>query len=434
MTHQNDFNNEKYTSFLDNNQGEDQINQYDAENVISDHITLVSALSYCNNGLSIIPIRPDGSKAPAVRWQPYQDVPPTIEEVKVWFNSPYQSYGVGIVAGRASGNLEVLDFDDAQAFTAWQGLIREQHLALLERLVLIETPSGGAHVLYRCDLIEGNQKLAQRQIDASIKTLIETRGQGGYIVAPGSPVACHLSSKAYRFTQGDAAAIPRISEDDRETLLNIARSLNEYVPPERQHTGKDQTQGTGNRPGDVYNREVAWPDILEPAGWTALETRDDETYWRRPGKTVGSLSATTNYAGSDLLYVFSTNASPFEPGHAYNKFAAYTILNHQGDFSNAAKALRVQGYGTAQHDITEESEDELCDEDSQKEAYNATQAQKLVELITQAEVELFHDNDHCYITISVDDHRETWSLRSKKFRRWMERLFYEITEKPPGRH
>ena len=39
----------------------------------------------------------------------------------------------------------------------------------------------------------------------------------------------------------------------------------------------------------------------------------------------------------------------FEGERAYNKFAVYTILNHNGDFNAAAKALAGQGYGRATH-------------------------------------------------------------------------------------
>ncbi len=46
-----------------------------------------------------------------------------------------------------------------------------------------------------------------------------------------------------------------------------------------------------------------------------------------------------------MLYVFSSNASPFEPNKAYNRFAVYAILNHGGDFKQAAADLSHQGYG-----------------------------------------------------------------------------------------
>jgi hypothetical protein len=68
-------------------------------------------------------------------------------------------------------------------------------------------------------------------------------------------------------------------------------------------------------------------------------------YWRRPGKIGPGISATTNYGGSHLLYVFSTNAAPFEPDTAYTPFAAYALLEHRGDFTAAARALALCGNG-----------------------------------------------------------------------------------------
>jgi hypothetical protein len=46
-----------------------------------------------------------------------------------------------------------------------------------------------------------------------------------------------------------------------------------------------------------------------------------------------------------LLYVFSSNAHPFEDGRGYSKFAAYAVLNHRGDYVRAAKTLQAEGYG-----------------------------------------------------------------------------------------
>lgn len=76
--------------------------------------------------------------------------------------------------------------------------------------------------------------------------------------------------------------------------------------------------------------------------------RGEITLWKRPGKRERGISATTNYAGSGLLYVFSTNAAPFEAERAYSKFAAYTLLNHGGEFVAAARALAAQGYGVSE--------------------------------------------------------------------------------------
>jgi hypothetical protein len=67
------------------------------------------------------------------------------------------------------------------------------------------------------------------------------------------------------------------------------------------------------------------------------------TSWRRPGKDHG-ISATTGHAGTDLLYVFSSSTC-FESERGYNKFSAYALLNHAGDFGKAAHDLSMLGYG-----------------------------------------------------------------------------------------
>jgi hypothetical protein len=91
-----------------------------------------------------------------------------------------------------------------------------------------------------------------------------------------------------------------------------------------------------------------WAQILEPHGWQWVRLGSDGSdQWRRPNKKEG-ISATTNFAGSDLLYVFSSNASPFEVDTAYTKFHAYTLLNHEEDYTAAAKALARLGFGRCQ--------------------------------------------------------------------------------------
>ncbi len=46
-----------------------------------------------------------------------------------------------------------------------------------------------------------------------------------------------------------------------------------------------------------------------------------------------------------LLHVFSSNAAPFEPSQTYTPFAVYALLEHGGNFTEAAKSLARQGYG-----------------------------------------------------------------------------------------
>lgn len=60
-----------------------------------------------------------------------------------------------------------------------------------------------------------------------------------------------------------------------------------------------------------------------------------------------------------------------------------------------------------------------------------TQASLLVELL--AEATLFHSPEgDAFVTLSENGHKETWSIRSKAFREWLELKFYRINDKPPS--
>jgi len=306
----------------------------------------LEAMRLAVSGLSVIPIRSDGTKAPAIpSWKPYQDRIAAPAEIIEWFKD--EGYGLGVLGGKVSGNLEILDFDDAETAKAFGKLVQGKGMdELVKRLPLVMTPSGGTHLYYRCPMIEGHLLLAQRPVPGERpEILIETRGKGNYALGPKSPVECHELQKPYELKRGDLAAIPTITVPEREFLLNTARSLNEYVKPTKQFTSPSPSGGHDDRPGDRFNATATWEQILTPNGWVVDHHQGEETHWRRPGKERGS-SATTNHDGNDLFYCFSSNGHPFESDTGYEKFTAYTLLNHPGDPSAASLELVRQGYGS----------------------------------------------------------------------------------------
>jgi hypothetical protein len=70
------------------------------------------------------------------------------------------------------------------------------------------------------------------------------------------------------------------------------------------------------------------------------ETNTIGYYFQRPGKTGYQCSATYGRTGP-CLYVFSGNAQPFAANTAYSPFAALALLEHDGDFAQAAKTLTL---------------------------------------------------------------------------------------------
>jgi hypothetical protein len=125
-----------------------------------------TALEACAAGMSVVPIRTDGTKQPRLSaWKAYQRCQANEAEVNRWFGNA--DTGIAFVTGAVSRNLEALDFDCYETFKAWLSRIQQNPgLAALSdhlsRGYLEATPAGGRHLLYRCDKIEGNQKLATR--------------------------------------------------------------------------------------------------------------------------------------------------------------------------------------------------------------------------------------------------------------------------------
>lgn len=323
-----------------------------------------------DSGLSLLPIALDGTKAPDGRllprdaankaiWTPYKERLPNDAELARWFgNGPM---GVAVVAGQVSGNLEDIDFDEEAVFHAWREIIKAQAPALLKRLVLIRTPRPGYAVWYRCDEAPpGNRKLARGERadpetgEIKVKTLIETRAEGGYAIIPPSPGACHPSGNTYRLLHGDLGQLPVISAADRDLLIETAQSLNEYVEPEKARKESHQT-AAGDRPGDEFNARGSWSELLSRHGWQFVRERGDAQYWRRPGKEHG-ISASLGHVAPGLFYVFSSNAPPFAEEHGYTLFTAYALLEHQGDFRAAGKELFARGYGVKRQDERQSTE------------------------------------------------------------------------------
>lgn len=334
------------------------------------------AIDYAESGLSVVPLRLDGSKSPAVpSWKEYQTRIASPDEIRSWFDS--RLCGIGIVTGAVSGGLEVLDFDQPETFEPW----RAATTGIIEWLPTVETAGGGFHTLYRCREICGNTKIAKWEPADSVwfklngtrahcdnrpikETRIETRGEGGYIVAVGSPASVHASGKCYVQVLGPPLpAVPTISAEERKTLWLAATEFDcgRFVSPKVEQAKRvlrqnlydvriPQYRPDGDvTPWDDFDRRASWHDILEPHGWDHLPGGR----WRRPGKHDQGCSATVgrNDDGVEILTVFSSNAgvlsAPTSGRANWGPFRAYAALNHGGDGSEAAKALCKLGYGSA---------------------------------------------------------------------------------------
>lgn len=326
------------------------------------------AQRYIDAGFNVIPIALDGSKRPATTWKPYQSQTATADELQQWFGQ--QQLGIGVVCGPISGNLLVMDFDrDAeQTYKQWLAMVQQQMPTLADSLATVKTPRPGYHVYLRCDAADlpGPQVLAHTAPEPRVSdanepvldadgnqiqapgVLIEVRSSGNYVISPGSPPGVHPSGKSYQWYQGGPDSIPELSRDELRLLLDLARQLTRYTP---QHVTRPAISGSRYqgepRPGDIYNQQTDLLELLTRHGWTQHHLVGDVVHLTRPGKptsagTSATLGALRSPDGRPLLYVFSSSAIPFDANQTYDAFAAYTLLEHKGDYSRAAAVVRVQ--------------------------------------------------------------------------------------------
>ena len=124
--------------------------------------------------------------------------------------------------------------------------------------------------------------------DAKQRTLIETRGEGGYAVAPGSPVDVHETGRPYEHFSGPPLdQVQNIGFEERDILIRCARSF-DRTPVDDSSTSPSPKAGLS--PGDDFNtRGPSWAELLEPHGWTMVNQRDGVAYWRRSGQDHGQL-------------------------------------------------------------------------------------------------------------------------------------------------
>lgn len=321
---------------------------------------LDEAQAYAAAGLSVVPVAVDGTKRPAVPWKPYTTIPATPEQLTTWFATDTYD-GLGIICGAVSGHLEMLEIEGrAPELVPALGQALTDHgmQDLWQRICsgyLEKSPSGGMHWLYRVDgTARGNTKLARRPIETGgVDVLIETRGEGGYTVAAPSAGRTHPTGRPWERLAGTPSTIPTLTVDERDALYAICGLFDQMPVPEPEPAATSSPAEPGRaseglRPGDDYNQRATWDEILTPRGWTKTRSFGRRGFgWVRPGKKpADGISATTGMSDDDAdrLYVFSTSTE-FESERPYSKFAAYTLLEHAGDYAAAAKALSAAGYG-----------------------------------------------------------------------------------------
>lgn len=325
-------------------------------------------------GLCVLPVRADGTKAPDVRsWMQYKVTRSTPEDHDRWFGDG-QRTGIGVVTGAVSGNVELIEFE---GLAVKEGLLDEvaelAHNSQLGDLWEAVTtgwadrsPSGGVHykVVVKGRPAAANTKLARRLAREDeytpeerqrvaekpgtkiVRVLIETRGEGGFVVIAPSHGSTHPSGEPYTRLSGGPTSMAVVEPEELDALYALCQAFDAMPMPEAPKTAPrpspPRSDGT-LRPGDDFEARATWEEILRGV-FRPLTTRGSETYWGW-ADGVGGVKATTGKDEHDRLFVFTTS-SEFAAEVPYSKFGAYALLNHGGDHKAAARELARLGYGS----------------------------------------------------------------------------------------
>lgn len=214
------------------------------------------ARHYRDIGLVAIPLmRKDdpkddsGNKRPIIPgWERLQM--PDDKTIVQWFPTGAKR-NIGIVCGRASGNLIVVDFDDMDAWRKWAiGIQPPQTYTVMS--------AKGIHLYYRTiEPVCGNKKLIGGDI----------RAQGGQVVAPPS---VHLTGKTYEIASNVPIATVQCWE-----YLNLPLKVKEHGPTDDIIEGKARMVALSNA-----QRDSAVAGVLRRlSGERNQGNRNNLLYW-----------------------------------------------------------------------------------------------------------------------------------------------------------
>ena len=293
-----------------------------------------------DKGISSIPVNSD--KKPLVAWKEFQNRLPTQKDCKKW--GAMKKDGVAVICGAISGGLEVIDIDNKfdVASSIYLNLISSltnERPELYDKLVIEQSKNKGYHIIYRCNKIEGNQKLAiYEDLNSGEKaTVIETRGEGGYCIIYPSP--------GYQQLQKNILKVEEITEEERDYLFELCglwdngRESSEKIVVNDKKTDTNTNKNTDEI--DIfkwYNERNDFIQVLTAHGWKILSWNSKKITFKRPGKEDRGSSADFLF-DKRLFHVFTSNGYPFENDENYSPFDVFMMLEANGDLKEAVKKL-----------------------------------------------------------------------------------------------
>lgn len=319
------------------------------------------AKQYSKAGFSVIPVTSE--KLPAIKdWSKYQTRPMTESECNIHFK---KCWGIALLCG---GSRKICGFDADLKYDL-SGDIFERFknklpVDLLKKLYVQTTKNNGFHILFSCDKVEPNQKLASRYTTAEekhqtymeafenpktrdkalkiasndkVRVIFETRGGtettcGGYVVMSPSP--------GYNYVYGK---INHISVEEYDLILETARSFNDVIE-ERKDVRLEKYKEWRLSPFEDYNSRGDVVSLLLDNGWEEVRGGSSKSIRLKRAGNPKSASSALFDTETRIFNCFSTSTL-FNVGRGYSPTDVFTLLECDDDLSVAFKKLVEEGYG-----------------------------------------------------------------------------------------
>lgn len=311
-------------------------------------------------GLSIIPVREKSddkhaAKTPYPKWKEYQSR--QIHERELYQQlEQFDTSAIAIICGKISGNLEVIDVDvknepgiDAKLFDE----IKTLYPNIWHALRIHRSPSGGYHILYKVlGEVPGNKKLSLRETTIHEKEsyarlfpskkkpldsvcFIETRGEGGYVLAPPS-----LGYSVFK-----DAEIPVLTWEERCSIINICTSLSllQSKPKQEPKQSRSSESMYDENPFQDFNKRGDLLALMQSNGWAYVSQKGSKIWLTKPGGKHKHVHAAI-FTDTNLFYCFTTGTD-FISEQSYSAAAVLCFLQFNDDWKQCYRWLVDNGYG-----------------------------------------------------------------------------------------
>lgn len=278
------------------------------------------------SGISVVPLRSDGSKLPKIKWKSLQDRYISDKELNFHFKD---CGGIAAITGKIS-RLYCLDFDLKYQFETqdfWLDFTSRIPVEIKKKFLVNKTRSGGRHIWMRTDFEDQSRHYTRRvltipELQAKYDELIRENADPIYVTEqllknPYNVVIESRSRGSYavllheEYTREYGKKIKEFSVEEIEFLNDVAYSLDYEFIPKKVYTGEISSYSTIRDFNNNAKPEEILDLLLGTGMYTHVSTnRKGDIYILRQG-------ATSKYSGkifgdNSVLFLHSRNAPLFD--------------------------------------------------------------------------------------------------------------------------